>query len=451
MTHRRWPWILIALAPCPALADTFTVGAGGTHATIDAAFGAALTTPGAHEIRVQAGDHQASVSVSRSTGFNLDVSGGWDASFTHRGDDPLLTRWRASPGQPVLRLDLADNAQFRLSRMRLTDGTGVANAGGIAASLSGTAVLDVQRVQVDGNTTAGPSAAGIRALASINSVVNLDQVRVTANRATGTSSHNGIGAALLIRDDAAGFATASVFDANSDAAGSTSTYAGGLLVDASQRAYVALTDLEIRDQRLEATSVGGAGLGVSASGNSTIRISRLRVTDNLALVATTSNRSQMDVAAFDSVDLRIDNTLVARGSGAGLIIALPGAAAVRLSNLTVVAHPLLGVVLDGGSGPRSLHNSIIDGNGGASVANSVVRVANLGSNINGVAPRFVDSWNDLRLQPDSPARDAGTANLPSGTVGPFDVAGNPRVLGAEVDIGAYEYAGDDLFVDGFEP
>ena len=62
-----------------------------------------------------------------------------------------------------------------------------------------------------------------------------------------------------------------------------------------------------------------------------------------------------------------------------------------------------------------------------------------------------DDYGDLRLRPDSPAVDAGDDSLlPADEFDldgdgdttepiPFDLAGNPRVLAARVDIGAYEY------------
>ncbi len=54
----------------------------------------------------------------------------------------------------------------------------------------------------------------------------------------------------------------------------------------------------------------------------------------------------------------------------------------------------------------------------------------------GVSPRFVAD-GDYRLQADSPCLDAGAVR--SWMVGDLDVAGAPRVQGASVDIGAYEW------------
>jgi len=65
-----------------------------------------------------------------------------------------------------------------------------------------------------------------------------------------------------------------------------------------------------------------------------------------------------------------------------------------------------------------------------------------------VDPRFVDAaGGNFRLAPSSPLRDAGT-DTPLDGLGAADLDGIARVLGAHVDIGAYEF--DGIFRDGFE-
>ena len=53
-------------------------------------------------------------------------------------------------------------------------------------------------------------------------------------------------------------------------------------------------------------------------------------------------------------------------------------------------------------------------------------------------PQFLSlTTPDLRIQPTSPAVNAGI-NLGPMVIGTLDFAGNPRVQGSNIDIGAYE-------------
>jgi hypothetical protein len=62
-------------------------------------------------------------------------------------------------------------------------------------------------------------------------------------------------------------------------------------------------------------------------------------------------------------------------------------------------------------------------------------IADLGGNQT-AAPLFVDAAHgDYREAPGSPTIDAGIADQ----LGPLDIAGNTRILGAAPDIGAYEF------------
>ncbi len=87
----------------------------------------------------------------------------------------------------------------------------------------------------------------------------------------------------------------------------------------------------------------------------------------------------------------------------------------------------------------SLPEIVNNTNSSATVTYSIVQggwpgVGNLDAD-----PRFVDPANDnLRLQSDSPALDAGNNSaLPPGVV--TDMDGNPRIFNAVIDMGAYEY------------
>jgi hypothetical protein len=114
------------------------------------------------------------------------------------------------------------------------------------------------------------------------------------------------------------------------------------------------------------------------------------------------------------------------------------------------AHHLAGAVTGaslqtGGSGVVRVENSLFWDNDGDVV--DTVPSALDPSTMTGVDPLFVSpGTGDYWLGSGSPAVDFGNRLLPS--VGPFDLAHAPRVVGAQTDAGAYERGG--LFGDGLE-
>lgn len=65
-----------------------------------------------------------------------------------------------------------------------------------------------------------------------------------------------------------------------------------------------------------------------------------------------------------------------------------------------------------------------------------------------VSPQFVDlAGGNYLLQPSSPAIDAGTPDTTGLYIGNTDLAGNARIMGAFIDIGAYEFNSSTLPVD----
>ena len=120
-------------------------------------------------------------------------------------------------------------------------------------------------------------------------------------------------------------------------------------------------------------------------------------------------------------------------------------------------------------GVANLANSILHNNVGDNYIAQRLHGLQIENNLLGIDPAFVrnpspgvdglwgtvdDDYGDLRLTTRSPAIDSGNANLlPRDTFDldadgntvervPFDVEGNPRILGDAVDIGAYEFQGD---------
>lgn len=90
----------------------------------------------------------------------------------------------------------------------------------------------------------------------------------------------------------------------------------------------------------------------------------------------------------------------------------------------------------GGIGLERVHYDVLDGSASYSIAPS------------SGDPGFV-SATDPHLRDDSVLVDSGVPN-PTGNAGTLDADGKARVFGAAVDVGAFEYVPDALFVDGFE-
>ncbi len=108
------------------------------------------------------------------------------------------------------------------------------------------------------------------------------------------------------------------------------------------------------------------------------------------------------------------------------------------------------IVLDGSRGPTELtvKNSLVQG-GQWDIVTVGSNILNwLGGNID-EDPLFmggdnIDDPNYYRLTEGSPCIDAGTLDLPEGVVLPeTDLAGNPRIYGDTIDMGAYEWQGTD--------
>ena len=160
--------------------------------------------------------------------------------------------------------------------------------------------------------------------------------------------------------------------------------------------------------------------------------------------------------ANNTADVLFESSLVANGSGLGLIATAGDGARLVVSQTTTAGNGLTGVLARGFSTvPLRIEGSVLWGNGAVNDDLELFGTvdADRVANHNWIGdqgdpdPLFVDPANgDFGLQALSAAVDAGDATFPA--LGPFDLAHAPRVVGAEVDLGALER--DGLFADNFE-
>jgi len=69
-----------------------------------------------------------------------------------------------------------------------------------------------------------------------------------------------------------------------------------------------------------------------------------------------------------------------------------------------------------------------------------LELTDLGNNLLAVDPLFIDvTNNNYQLSDGSPCIDKGFNDITE--LPEFDLAGNPRIVGSSIDIGAYEFQG----------
>src|SRR6185436_15036581 len=129
-------------------ADTFTVGAGGSHATIQSAVDAALARRGRHEVHVAVGHWAERVVVDdvMEEGDSLAISGGWGPSFGDRVAEPSLTVIHGGGQAPVFRASL-NSGKLTLTGFTVTAGSRPdpgTRGGGVSIGAFGRAEIRLQ-------------------------------------------------------------------------------------------------------------------------------------------------------------------------------------------------------------------------------------------------------------------------------------------------------------------
>lgn len=101
-----------------AFGAVFTVGPGGSHATVQAALNTAVQTAGDDEVRIAVGTYPEALAALVLADERLDVSGGWNATFDARTEDPTLTVIDASTQDVHCgRRRTPVSSRFRISRL----------------------------------------------------------------------------------------------------------------------------------------------------------------------------------------------------------------------------------------------------------------------------------------------------------------------------------------------
>jgi len=450
--YRYWALVLVMLWANPAGAYLFTVGPGGSNPTIQNAIEGALSVPGPHEIRLLSDTFFENVIIlPNGLGRAIEISGGWNASFTAIEGPPTIVDGGAS-GR-VLEILLGTDDTLSISNIKVQNGAET-RAAGIQADLWGNGLLQISDCEVTNNVASADrtSGGGLSVYMEDSSHFELLD-SVVSNNQTNCSGlvdcrEGGMGLSALGNSQVV--VNGNQFLNNSLTIGSGSGLTGGVRLELYDTSSLELLDNEFVGNSVSASSTnGGIGLTIIASGPVTAR--RNRVEANIGSGFPSAQGIQMAVSQAGGQVGILSDSVIVKGNGKGLQAFLggEGTPALHLVNLTVADNAETGVTFSNSaaSGTATLSNSISVDNG--ENTNLAVTVSST-NNLTAGSADFVNSAaGNYRLMAGSDGINAGT-NSPPGGLGPTDIDGNPRVLGGTVDIGAYEFQSDTLFFDGFE-
>ncbi len=205
-------------------------------------------------------------------------------------------------------------------------------------------------------------------------------------------------------------------------------------------------DGQITGALVEDNLVNGNGVGNGASGINMDGVSDSVVRNNLLYDNHASGISlyAIDGAEGSSGNLVVNNTIVMASNGRWAVNIRDGSTGNRIvNNVLYNLHSFRGAItIDPASRPgfTSDYNAVIsrfsvdDGDTVIDLADWQAEGYDLHSFVATPAQLFVAAGSDFHLKPGSPAIDEGSA----ADAPPADLEGNPRPVGAGVDIGAYE-------------
>ncbi len=469
LRHARCLLLLLLTLPPLAHAATYTVGTGGTHATLQAALTTAGATPGDHQIHIATGIHIDSVLFVLTTDQRIDVSGGWSGAFAQYDADPSLTILQGDGIDTTLAVH-GHLGQLHLENLTLTHPAAQVNqATCLRIQAYDTHVFSLRDSLVrdcEGHGSLFCTGNGVMALGFSSARIELVGNEIRDNRCEPTRTSgdhrvSGYGAGIYasLEGDAHLLLQDNLIENNLTRSYAEQTDGVGLNLSAYADSTAEVSGNRIIGNRVIGQSVGkftsvNQGFGVLMvagvfGGNAEIVARGNLIADN-RFESTPANGAQAFVEAYGNGRVVLGDSAIVGGVGgfSGLRAgSVEATSTVQLVNLTVADNEGSGINVAYGTGAISLYNSLSDGNG-AAVA--LIPAVELGSNRLDLPAGFVDAAaGDYRLLEGSPALDVGDA-APPGGLGSVDLDGGARVSGPGVDLGAYERTSFVIFRSGFE-
>lgn len=454
--------------PTTGLAEILKIGGNNpTHFTLDDAWfhATTLTSDTSVEIRIAEGEYTIEqLNLSDASGSSplstIRISGGWNANHTSTSQTPEHTTLKVgSAGGIDVRMV---NAYLVLSSLTIRSASDTPRSRPLV-DINQDASLFMTRLVVSGGhhaDTGATDGGGLRINAFGGANITLRDSKVNGNRVHSTQGP-AIGGALS--GHASQNARIEILDCTFPDNVSSSTHGeatgSALSLRATGSAQITLSNSRITGNVASGgpMSLMGSALDTHASGTALIRLGSLVVTRSQKTGGTISQTvAQVSTLSRDAAATELASIEISQGSHDGLLARINDDGRTTASNLTVVAHPRRGIEFQSGGSQTGLvlTNSIVTANAGGSVF--VPASATLSHNlIEGYgampSPLFRRPGDrDYRLHNGaSAAIDAGLATDPS-LISPLDAAGDTRVVGVNIDIGAYEWSPIDILSDGFE-
>ena len=439
----------------PVRSEIFTVGFDGEFPSLELPLFIASLNGEDDEIRIQTGLHFTDDLFEIYADENtLEISGGWNDSFTSRVSDPSGTEITGLASTRVISLDIRAGSVW-IHNLTLEGGR---SEGGSGADLivSGNARLELSDCLVENNlviTEDNGQGAGVRLAISDSAEVEITRCEFIGNVVSGP---NASGGGLQINAMSGRFNGSDLYFFLNRAQGEGAINGGAISIHLGiADPIVDLKRLEIIGSSIfDGNSAQGSGLFASSmGGQQQFSIEGAEFIRNNRFNGPPA--SQIEVQASSGNHLLRSIVVVDGNSADGFVLEATGDAQILASNLTASANLGVGIRHESNSSAvQSIENSIAWNNQGGDLVASNVGTGALQLTQNSTSdPGVINAEiNDYRLLANSSAIDNCMLDTIAG-LGTFDANGGARLVNGQVDCGAYEWSGDEedvLFKDAFE-